>query len=168
NPNTDGSGFGVLTVSDDPLNLTPTTVYTNLTLTNNTNVFEVNEGVAVTVTADGKYAFVAGRNSKKIIEVDANPLAGGNIGIIKDPLGPNPQLVAATEPVPGSLTNNVALSGDGKYLIGSYPTLSGGGSAYVFDVEEIIKTVENPAYALTTRAVEKFNPNIIPKGAIPA
>ncbi|MCC3409963.1 MAG: hypothetical protein JGK17_31400 [Microcoleus sp. PH2017_10_PVI_O_A] len=148
--------------------MTPTTVYTNLTLTNNTNVFEVNEGVAVTVTADGKYAFVAGRNSKKIIEVDANPLAGGNIGIIKDPLGPNPQLVAATEPVPGSLTNNVALSGDGKYLIGSYPTLSGGGSAYVFDVEEIIKTVENPAYALTTRAVEKFNPNIIPKGAIPA
>ena len=60
------------------------------------------------------------------------------------------------------------LSGDGKYLIGSYPTLSGGGSAYVFDVEEIIKTVENPAYALTTRAVEKFNPNIIPKGNIPA
>ncbi|MEG5128599.1 peptidoglycan-binding protein [Microcoleus sp. ARI1-B5] len=168
NPNTDGSGFGVLTVSDDPLNLAPTTLYTNLTLTNNNNVFEVNEGVAVTVTADGKYAFVAGRNSKKITEVDANPLAGGNIGIIKDPLGPNPQLVAATEPVPGILTNNVALSSDGKYLIGSYPTLSGGGSAYVFDVEEIIKTVENPAYALTTRAVEKFNPNIIPKGNIPA
>ncbi|MGB8688089.1 MAG: hypothetical protein WCD53_12235 [Microcoleus sp.] len=35
-------------------------------------------------------------------------------------------------------------------------------------MEEIINTVENPAYALTTRAVEKFNPNIIPKGAIPA
>jgi DNA-binding beta-propeller fold protein YncE len=66
NPNTDGSGFGVLTVSKDPLNLAPTTRYTNLTLTNNNNVFEVNEGVAVTVTADGKYAFVAGRNSKNI------------------------------------------------------------------------------------------------------
>ncbi|MCC3531933.1 MAG: hypothetical protein JGK40_28645, partial [Microcoleus sp. PH2017_21_RUC_O_A] len=168
NPNTDGSGFGVLTVKDDPLDWAPTTGYTNLTLTDNNNVFEVNEGVAVTVTADGKYAFVAGRNSKKIIEVDANPLAGGNIGIIQYPLGPNPKLVAATEPVPGILTNNVTLSGDGKYLIGSYPTLGGGGSAYVFDVEEIIKTVENPAYALTTRAVEKFNPNIIPKGAIPA
>ncbi|MBE9097505.1 dockerin type I domain-containing protein [Tychonema sp. LEGE 07203] len=61
NPNTDGSGFGVLTVSDNPLNLAPTTLYTNLTLTDNNNVFEVNEGVAVTVTADGKYAFVAGR-----------------------------------------------------------------------------------------------------------
>ena len=122
NPNLDGSGFGVLTVNDDPLNLAPTTRYTDLTLTNNNNVFEVNEGVAVTVTKDGKYAFVAGRNSKKILEPDANPLAGGNIGIIKDPLGPNPKLVAATEPVPGSLTNNVALSSDGKYLIGSYPT----------------------------------------------
>ncbi|HCV30587.1 MAG TPA: hypothetical protein DGO89_10415 [Microcoleaceae bacterium UBA9251] len=168
NPNTDGSGFGVLTVKDDPLNWAPTTLYTNLTLTNNTNVFEVNEGVAVTMTADGKYAFVAGRNSKKILEPNANPLAGGNIGIIQDPLGPNPKLVAATEPVPGVLTNNVTLSGDGKYLIGSYPTLGGGGSAYVFDVEEIIKTVENPAYALKTRAVEKFNPNIIPNGNIPA
>ena len=168
NPNTDGSGFGVLTVNDDPLNLSPTTRYTDLTLTNNDNFFEVNEGVAVTVTKDGKYAFVAGRNSKKILEPDANPLAGGNIGIIKDPLGPNPKLVAATEPVPGSLTNNVALSSDGKYLIGSYPGVSGIGSAYVFDVGEIIKTVENPVYALTTRAVEKINQNIIPKGAIPA
>ncbi|MCC3488960.1 MAG: hypothetical protein JGK35_00005 [Microcoleus sp. PH2017_16_JOR_D_A] len=43
-----------------------------------------------------------------------------------------------------------------------------GGSAYVFDVEEIIKTVENPAYALKTQAVEKLNPNIIPKGNVPA
>jgi hypothetical protein len=194
NPNTDGSGFGVLTVSDDPLNWAPTTLYTNLTLTNNTNVFEVNEGVAVTMTADGKYAFVAGRNSKKIIEVDANPLAGGNIGIIKDPLGPNPKLVAATEPVPGSLTNNVALSSDGKYLIGSYPTLGGGGSAYVFDVEEIIKTVENPGdywidgyYRgagnfnfqplsqrsatlgdLTRVPIEELNPLVLPQNSKPA
>ena len=160
NPNTDGSGFGVLTVSDDPLNLTPTTVYTNLTLTDNRNVFEVNEGVAVTVTKDGKYAFVAGRNSKKII-LGEDPLAGGNIGIIQDPLGPNPKLVAATEPVPGILTNNVTLSGDGKYLIGSYPTLGGSGNAYVFDVEEIIKTVENPGGKnLATLAIDKANPKI--------
>ncbi|MFB8793804.1 MAG: hypothetical protein U7126_06140 [Microcoleus sp.] len=160
NRETDGSGFGVLTVSDDPLNFAPTTRYTNLTLTDNNNVFEVNEGVAVTVTADGKYAFVAGRNSKKII-LGEDPLAGGNIGIIKDPLGPNPKLVAATEPVPGILTNNVTLSGDGKYLIGSYPTLGGGGSAYVFDVGEIIKTVENPGGKdLTKLAVDVVNPKI--------
>jgi hypothetical protein len=162
NPNTDGSGFGVLTVSADPLNLAPTTRYTNLTLTNNNNVFEVNEGVAVTVTKDGRYAFVAGRNSKNILKVDADPLAGGNIGIIKDPLGPNPQLVAATEPMPEILTNNVALSSDGKYLIGTYPTLGGGGNAYVFNVEEIIKTVENPGgYDLTKVPVEQANKKIV-------
>lgn len=143
NPGNDGSGFGALTVSDDPLNWAPTTLYTNLTLTHNNNVFEVNEGVAVTVTADGKYAFVAGRNRRKIIE-GANPLAGGNIGIIKDPLGPNPQLVAATEPVPGVLTNNVTLSGDGKYLIGSYPNIDSSGNIYILDVNKIINIVENP------------------------
>jgi hypothetical protein len=160
NPNTDLSGFGVLTVKDDPLNLAPTTRYTDLTLTNNNNVFEVTEGVAVTVTADGKYAFVAGRKSKKIIE-RTNRLAGGNIGIIKDPLGPNPQLVAATEPVPEHLTNNVALSSDGKYLIGSYVHLNGPGQAYVFNVEEIIKTVENPdGKDLTKVAVDRANQNI--------
>ena len=164
NANTDGSGFGVLTVSDDPLNLAPTTIYTNLTLGSDTDFFDVNEGVAVTVTADGKYAFVAGRNSQKIIEVDANPLAGGNIGIIKDPLGPHPQLVAATEQVPGALTNNVTLSGDGKYLIGSYPTLDLKGNTYVLDVGEIIKTVENPGgYDLTKVAVDQANQKVFSK-----
>jgi hypothetical protein len=149
-------------VSDDPLNLTPTTVYTNLTLTDNTNVFEVNEGVAVTMTADGKYAFVAGRNSKKILEPNANPLAGGNIGIIKDPLGPNPKLVAATEPVPGVFTNNVTLSGDGKYLIGSYLNLDGSGNAYAYNVGEIIKTVEYPGGSdLTKVPLNKLAPEIV-------
>ncbi|XZO03365.1 MAG: hypothetical protein ACM65L_06505 [Microcoleus sp.] len=194
NRETDGSGFGVLTVSDDPLNWAPTTLYTNLTLTNNTNVFEVNEGVAVTVTADGKYAFVAGRNSKKILEPNANPLAGGNIGIIKDPLGPNPKLVAATEPVPGVLTNNVTLSGDGKYLIGSYVNLDSSGSIRIFDAGEIIKTVANPGdywidryYRgagnfnfqplsqrsatlgdLTRVPIEELNPLVLPQNTTPA
>ena len=142
---TDGSGFGVLTVSDDPVNFAPTTRYATLSFWDQTtagNVFEVNEGVAVTVTKDGRYAFVAGRNNRG--GSGSNPLAGGNIGIIKDPLGLNPKLVAATEPVPNALTNNVALSGDGKYLIGSYPTREAGGSAYIFDAEEIIKTIDHP------------------------
>ncbi|MEG4288374.1 Ig-like domain-containing protein [Microcoleus sp. C2C3] len=161
NPNTDGSGFGVLTVSDDPINWAPKTDYTSLTLGSGFDFFDVTEGVAVTVTADGNYAFVAGRNSKKIIEGD-NPLAGGNIGIIQDPLGLNPKLVAATQQMPELATNNLALSSDGKYLIGSYPTLGGKGDAYVFDVEEIIKTVENPGgYDLTKVGVDKINPKVV-------
>jgi hypothetical protein len=79
-------------------------------------------------------------------------------------LGPNPQLVAATEPVPGVLTNNVTLSGDGKYLIGSYPTLDLKGNTYVLDVGEIIKTVENPgASDLTKVAVDRANPKVVYK-----
>ena len=161
---TDGDGFGVLTVSDDPLNWAPTTLYTDLTLTNNNNVFEVNEGVDVTVTPDGKYAFVAGRNTKKILELDANPLAGGNIGIIKDPLGPNPQLVAATEPVPGVFTNKVALSGDGKYLIASNLNLDNSGSADFYNVKKITEAIENPGGRnLKQEDLNKIDPEIVDK-----
>jgi len=163
NPGTDGSGFGVLTVNDDPLNWAPTTLYTDLTLTHNNNVFEVNEGVAVTVTADGKYAFVAGRNSKKIIWGD-NPLAGGNIGIIQDPLGPNPQLVAATEPVPGVYINNLAFSSADKYLIASYLNTDGSGNAYAYDMEKIINAVKNPGGKnLREVALNKIDPKIVSK-----
>ena len=104
----------------------------------------MDEGVAVTVMKDGSYAFVAGRDTRGNAGTSIYPdkREGGNIGIIKDPLGDNPQLVAATRPIPESLTNNVMLTGDDKYLVGSYPTLSLGGAAYVFDVEEIIETIE--------------------------
>jgi len=137
----DSKGFGVLEIeSDDPLNFSAAVRYAPLSLGVANDYFDVNEGVAVTVTQDGKYAFVAGRNSGA--KVDTRE--GGNIGIIKDPLGPNPQLVAATRPIPDSVANNVALSSDGKYLIASYAIFKLGGSAYVFDVEEMIKAIENP------------------------
>ncbi|WP_293318275.1 DUF4114 domain-containing protein [Microcoleus sp. PH2017_15_JOR_U_A] len=118
----DGKGFGVLEIeSDDPLNFRAKVDYAPLSLGVATDYFDVNEAVAVTVTQDGKYAFVA-------------------------------QLVAATRPIPGSLTNNLALSSDGKYLIASYPTFGLGGSSYVFDVEQMIKAIENPGnYKLDAR-----------------
>jgi len=145
----DGRGFGVLEIeSDDPLNFSAAVRYAPLSLGVANDYFDVNEAVAVTVTQDGKYAFVAGRNSR----ANVNTREGGNIGIIANPLGPNPQLVAATRPIPDSLTNNLALSSDGKYLIASYPTLNLGGSSYVFNVEEMIKAIESPGnYKLDAR-----------------
>ncbi|MBE9123764.1 DNA/RNA non-specific endonuclease [Tychonema sp. LEGE 07199] len=145
----DGKGFGVLEIeSDDPLNFSAKVNYAPLSLGVATDYFDVNEAVAVTVTQDGKYAFVAGRNSR----ANENTREGGNIGIIANPLTPNPQLVAATRPIPKSLTNNLALSSDGKYLIASYPTTNLGGSSYVFDVQEMIKAIENPGnYKLDAR-----------------
>ncbi|WP_155968451.1 DNA/RNA non-specific endonuclease [Kamptonema formosum] len=79
------------------------------------------------------------------------PRAGSNIGIIKDPLGPAPQLVAATRPIPKGLTTDLVLSSDEKYLTVSYPGLQlqssspeQKGASFIYDVEEIIKAVENP------------------------
>ncbi len=151
NTATDGSGFGVLEITNsDPLSFAAEARYANLSLGSDSDYFDVNEGAAVTITKDGQYAFVAGRNNRG----NTNPSdarEGGNIGIIKNPLT-NPRLVAATRPIPGSLPNNVALSSDGKHLIASYPTLNLGGSAYIFDVEEMIKATENPGnYKLDAR-----------------
>ncbi|MEG4866944.1 MULTISPECIES: DNA/RNA non-specific endonuclease [unclassified Microcoleus] len=140
----DGPGFGVLEItSDDPLNFTASVSYAPLSLGFPTDYFDVNEGVSVTVTRDGRYGFVAGRNSGSL-GPSADVRSGGNIGIIKDPLGPNPQLIGATRPIPEALTNDLVLSNDNKYLYGSYPSLTGSGSVYAFDVEEIIKTLDNP------------------------
>jgi DNA-binding beta-propeller fold protein YncE len=111
NPTTDGSGFGVLEITNsDPLSFAAAARYANLSLGSDSDYFDVNEGVAVTIMKDGRYAFVAGRNNRQNNPDDfPDGRKGGNIGIIKDPLGPNPRLVAATRPIPGSLTNNWSL-----------------------------------------------------------
>jgi len=147
NENSDFRGFGVLEVTNnEPGSFAATTNYAKLGLSFATDYFDVDEGVAVTIMKDGSYAFVAGRDTKgnEGESFFPDPREGGNIGIIKDPLGPNPELVAATRPIPGRYTNNVLLSNDDRYLVGSYPTENGDGEVYVFDVEEIIKAIENP------------------------
>lgn len=121
-----------------------TTRYAKLNLGSIHDYFDVNEGVAVTITKDKKYGFVAGFNGSNFgygIESIDGVQAGSNIGIIKDPLSDNPLLFAATRPIPLGLTSDLALSNDDKYLYASYPL---GGGVYVFDVEEMIKTLEHP------------------------
>jgi Bacterial Ig domain/Dockerin type I domain len=86
----DSKGFGVLTIlSDDALNFSTTTSYTPLQLGSSNDEFDVNTAVDVTITHDGKYAFVAGMNTyglgSGIPSIDG-ATAGSNIGIIKDPL----------------------------------------------------------------------------------
>jgi hypothetical protein len=73
-----------------------------------------------------------------------------NIRSVKDPLGPNPKLVAATEPVPGVFTNNVTLSSDGKYLIGSYLNLDGSGSV------RKIQTLMTTKVYLRTHQIQRY------------
>ncbi|MBE9163692.1 DNA/RNA non-specific endonuclease [Tychonema sp. LEGE 06208] len=152
NSGKDSKGFGVLDITNnDPVSFAATTRYANLGLGSDFDYFDLNEGVSVTVLPDASYAFVVGRNNdpkffgQEIPSVDGDPRAGSNIGIIKDPLT-NPQLVAATRPIPDGLTTDLVLSSDSKYLYASYPNLSGAnGKVYVFDTEEFVKTVTNPA-----------------------
>ena len=103
---------------------------------------------------------------------DDNPLyEGGNVGIIEDPYGPNPQLIAATRPIPDSYPTELALSADGQYLYVSYqglpvqvnpPDVDANGNlvldangfpvddglAYggimVFNAQQIVDAIENP------------------------
>ncbi|MEG3840583.1 YncE family protein [Microcoleus sp. herbarium14] len=151
NSNKDSRGFGVLDITNnEPLSFAATTRYTNLGLGSDFDYFDVNEGVSVTVLPDASYAFVVGRNNnialfgQEIPSVDGDPRAWSNIGIIKDPLT-NPQLVAATRPIPDGFATDLVLSGGSKYLYASYPNLtSANGWVYVFDTQEFIRTVTNP------------------------
>ncbi|MBO0351521.1 DNA/RNA non-specific endonuclease, partial [Phormidium pseudopriestleyi FRX01] len=146
NRSQDANGFGVLSVTDDdPLNFAATSRYANIGIGPVSDYFDVNEAVAVDVMDDGSYAFVAVRNFLGSIFQD-DPRQGGNIGIIKDPFGENPQLVAATRPIPGGLLQDVVLDNENKYLYAAFNGIGGNrGGTYVFDVEEIIKTLENPS-----------------------
>ncbi|MBE9094429.1 DNA/RNA non-specific endonuclease [Tychonema sp. LEGE 07203] len=152
NSSKDSEGFGVLNITNnDPVSFAATTRYASLGLDSDVDYFDVNEGVSVTVLPDASYAFVVGRNNntalfgQELPSVDGDPRAGSNIGIIKDPLT-NPQLVAATRPIPDGFATDLVLSNDSKYLYASYPNLSGAnGKVYVFDTEEFVKTVTNPA-----------------------
>ncbi|PSM47179.1 hypothetical protein C7Y66_21110 [Chroococcidiopsis sp. CCALA 051] len=149
NSRSDAKGFGMLGITnEDPLSFAATTRYTSLGLGSTFDYFDVNNGVAVTVMRDLSYAFVVGRNGINFglgVESIDGVRAGSNIGIIKDPLT-NPQLIAATRPIPGGFATDLVLSSDNKYLYASY---SGAGSVFVFDVEEIINTIQNPGnYAI--------------------
>jgi hypothetical protein len=59
----DARGVGVLTIVDDDF-AAGTINYIPLGLGSNVDYFDVNEGVGITITKDGKYGFVAGRNSR--------------------------------------------------------------------------------------------------------
>src|SRR5207244_12054394 len=67
-----------------------------------------------------------------------NP-AGGNIGIIKDPLTPNARLVAATRPIPYAFPDNLVRSNGGKFLYAAY---RGTAAVFAFDVDKMLAPIE--------------------------
>lgn len=156
----DAYGFGLLTITDgDPTSFAATTTYTPMGLGSINDYFDVNDVRAATVTSDGKYAFVAGYNGKQLgsgIPSIDGPLAGSNIGIIVAPLTDHAKLIAATRPIPMGLAKDLVLSGDDKYLTAVYPGI---GSVFMFDVEEIIKTIEVTGGDFSSVPIDDINPN---------
>jgi len=110
------------------------------------------------------YAFVAGYN-RYIKDAPSNdPLSnpnrpgGSNIGLIRDPFGPAPKLVAATLPIPFAYMDNLVLSANGRYLYAAYRSI---GAVFVFDAEKMILLAEtgNPTI-LETTPLDEIDPSI--------
>jgi len=148
----DFKGLGLITVTNnDPLSFATTSGFVPLLLGSNSDTFDVNNGQAVVVTADLKYAFVTGFN--RFVQfvpshdpfIDPIRAGGSNVGIIRDPFDLFPDmtgpkgLVAATRPIPIGLADNLALTPDGKALYVAYRHTD---SVFVFDVEQMLTTVE--------------------------
>ncbi|MEM9158690.1 MAG: SdrD B-like domain-containing protein, partial [Verrucomicrobiota bacterium] len=156
NRQTDGQGFSAF----NGLNK----VFTDLNIGPRTDAFDVNNGIGVAVRFEGDYAFVTGFNQfiPGLVSHDPNirPFtAGGNIGVIKDPFG-SPELVAATLMVPNSFPDNVVLSPDGTRLFAAYRAGMNYG-VYVYNVEEIIKTIEAfSADQLERTPLDQLNPEV--------
>jgi DNA-binding beta-propeller fold protein YncE len=104
------------------------------------------------------YAFVAdwgpallGSSATRF--VDPTRLPGAKIGVIKDPFGPNPQLMGSTTPIPDGYADSVVLSVDNMRLYAGY---RGSGGVLVFDVKELIKTAESKTVKTNTVFLERM------------
>ncbi|WP_293120760.1 DNA/RNA non-specific endonuclease [Okeania sp. SIO1I7] len=156
-------GYGVLTiVNNDPLNFEATTTYAPMSL-GPFDSFDVNEAVDVEVIYDEvtgtDYAFVAGFNMRNFTLNFGSFDGKSNVGIIKDALGDNPQLVAGTQRIPFGNTSDLALSSDNRFLFAAYPGIE---STFAFDVREMISTINDPTKQaqLETQAIDVVNPNV--------
>ena len=111
----------------------------------NSDSFDVNNAAGMVVTSDGKYAFFASTNTLIPFAMSHDPSmsamhpAGGSIGIIQDPFGPNRKLVGALRMIPESFPDEVALSPDGKTLYGAFFFR---GAVFGYDVDKIRALIE--------------------------
>ena len=149
--------------------------YIELTLGSATDAFDVNNAQAVVVTRDLKYAFVTGYNQfiqgvpSRDPDISLFNPAGGNIGIIKDPFGPNAKLVAATRMTPYSFPDNLVLSPGEEYLYAAYSGVNQiqvfGVSAMLDDLERILAMTDG-ARQLTRTPINEFLDTYTPTGQI--
>ena len=151
----DDAGFGIIRAAESNAP-TATQIRVNLGLPG--EPFDVSNVRSVVITPDGKFAFVAGwsfpdqnipsHNS----ESPADDPGGSTIGIIQDPLGPNPKLVAATRSIPNGFPPDLAVSPDGEFLYATFPNVPVANSArsalFVYDINAIAAAIKSTNAAL--------------------
>ena len=119
-------------------------LFSNFSLTNpigSDRYFDINSAESIAYTADGKYAFVLFHNTYNYAyDPSRDPLFGhgSNIGILKDPFGPLPDWVGATEELPFGFGFQLTIDPTGQYLIA---TESGDNAVYMFDINRMLTTV---------------------------
>jgi len=111
---------------------------------------DLHNAAGLAVTRDKGYAFVA----DYAYPFYSNPLSvrGAKIGIVKDPFGPNPSVVAVTTPIPFGFADSVALTADERLLYVSY---RGVGDILVFDVNRLIEEI-NECLALPGQGLDEL------------
>ncbi|MDB5349719.1 MAG: repeat protein, partial [Planctomycetota bacterium] len=137
-------GTGVIVANSDRTAWTVT--YTPLALGQSDSPFGVHTAQSLVILPDLSYAFVSA------IGPAFNPAApwtdqstgtsrptGGNIGIIRDPFGPNRRLIAATRPVPFGYPDALSLSADGNYLYAAYRAA---GIVQVYDIRQMLAVID--------------------------
>ena len=107
----------------------------------------IKNAAGLAITPDGKVAFVADRylprstthrvlgDNFDALFYDKNNETGSKIGVILEPFGDKPRLIAATTPIPHGNLLELTLSPDGSKL---YANFSGIGNIAIYDVKALI------------------------------
>jgi YD repeat-containing protein len=133
------------------------------------NQMNIRTPSGVVVTPDLKYAFVADWSvplmyfweTTTASEFEDFHEVGAKVGIIEDPFGRDPKLLAATVPIPHGYAEEMEISSDSSKLYVSYLNTE---EVLVFDVQKFIKTADDYAGTEAVKVggidAEKFESNI--------
>ncbi|MDJ0904030.1 MAG: Ig-like domain-containing protein [Xenococcus sp. MO_188.B8] len=145
NSKNDSKGLGRIKITNnEPKNFQAAVDYIPLKLGKSADKLNIKGVASIVVTKDGEYGFVAAKES-------------GNIGVIAHPLNNDAKAIAATQPIPNALTEDVAITRSQKYLFAAYTGID---RILAFDINEIISTLKSDSQDLTAIPLEKINPKI--------